>query len=280
MKSILITGTSTGIGKACALLLDSLGYQVIAGVRKNSDGEALKAQSSSRLAPLILDITDMNSIADAVQIMESNSDNQLSALVNNAGIAFRGPLEYIPVIDFRKQLEVNLIGQLALTQACMPLLRSGQGRILFIGSASGRLPPPFLGPYAVAKSGLEMVSNTLRLELRPWGLHVSILICGSVVTPIWQHATNTAHDLSQSLPPTGQQQYQANIEASNVFYDSLGHEGLPADVVARKVARILTVRNPRSCYLVGKDAWIYTFIIRFFPTFVREWITLREMRLT
>jgi len=183
-KSVLISGASTGIGKALSLNLDRHGYQVFAGVRNPRDAEALTKQATSWLTPVILDVTIPDTIYAACAEVSSKTGGELFCLVNNAGISVNGPLEFMPLQDFRQQMEVNLVGQLALTQACMPLLRHGKGRIIFVSSVNGRLAVPFLGPYAASKAALISISDTLRLELAPWGMPVSVLIVGSVRTPI------------------------------------------------------------------------------------------------
>src|SRR5439155_3574156 len=147
-KSIVITGASTGIGRACALRLDRMGFRVFAGVRKTEDGEALKQQASERLTPVVIDVTDVASIARAAEMVAAEvGEAGLAGLVNDAGIAVAGPLEFIPIEELRKQLEVNVIGQIAVTQVFLPLLRKGHGRIVNMGSISGRLAVPLLGPY-------------------------------------------------------------------------------------------------------------------------------------
>ena len=158
--SIVITGASSGIGEACALYLDELGYRVFAGVRKPAAGEALKAKASKRLAPVILDVTDVASIDRAVETVKAAVGAAgLAGLVNNAGIGVGGPLEVVPLADLRKQFEVNVIGQVAVTQALLPLLRQGRGRIVNMGSIAGRATMPFMGPYSASKFALEALTD-------------------------------------------------------------------------------------------------------------------------
>jgi NAD(P)-dependent dehydrogenase (short-subunit alcohol dehydrogenase family) len=174
--AVVVTGASTGIGAACALRLDHLGFQVFAGVRRKEDAQALQAKASPQLMPIFLDVTDLDSITAAMHKVAITVGNSgLIGLVNNAGIAVGAPLEFIPITEFRKQLEVNVTGQLAVTQAFLPLLRLAKGRIVNMGSITGRSATPFLGAYSASKFALEALTDALRLELRPWGIWVAIL---------------------------------------------------------------------------------------------------------
>ncbi|GBL40485.1 dehydrogenase/reductase SDR family member 9 [Nitrospirota bacterium] len=169
-QSVVITGASTGIGAACALHLDAMGFQVFAGVRRREDGAALKARGSQRLLPVRLDVTDEVSIAQAAALVkEAVGEEGIAGLVNNAGIAVAGPLEVLPIPELRKQFEVNVIGAVAVTQAFLPLVRIGRGRIVNMGSIAGRATMPFLGPYSMSKFALEAMTTALRLELDTWG---------------------------------------------------------------------------------------------------------------
>src|SRR5258708_33287478 len=183
-RSVVATGASTGIGEACALRLDRRGFHVFAGVRREVDGGALKQKASGRLTPILLDVTDASSIKSAAAAVAASLDEEgLSGLVNNAGIAIAGPLEFLPIDELRRQFEVNVIGQIAVTQAFLPLLRKGHGRIVNMGSISGRLAFPLLGPYAASKFALRALTTALRMELRPWGIPVSIIEPSGIATP-------------------------------------------------------------------------------------------------
>ena len=168
--AVVITGASTGIGRACALDLDGRGFRVFAGVRKDEDGERLRSERPS-IEPLRIDVTDAGEIAAARdRVSEEVGTAGLAGLVNNAGIAVPGPLEHLPIDEFRRQMEVNLVGQVAVTQAFLPLLRTARGRVVNIGSIGGRVALPMLGPYAASKHAMEGISDSLRRELRPWGI--------------------------------------------------------------------------------------------------------------
>jgi NAD(P)-dependent dehydrogenase (short-subunit alcohol dehydrogenase family) len=195
-KTVVITGASTGIGAACAWHLDRLGFTVLAGVRRMEDGEALKAQASTRLQPIILDVTDTKSIEEARQVVaELVGARGVAGLVNNAGIAVAGPLETVPIADLRRQFEVNVIGQVAVTQAFLPLLRRGRGRIVNMGSIAGRAAMPVMGPYSASKFALEALTDALRLEVQQWGIQVSIVEPGAIATPIWTKSGTKAEEL-------------------------------------------------------------------------------------
>ena len=196
INGVVITGASTGIGAACALHLDALGLRVFAGIRNAADGEALHAQASSRLVPVHIDVTDSASIAAAVDTIQSLvGDAGLGGLVNNAGIAVGGPLEMLPLDELRRQFEVNVIGQLAVTQAFLPLLRKARGRIVNIGSIAGRVPLPLIGPYSMSKFALNAMTKSLRLEVDAWGIKVAIVEPGAIATPIWKKSTAAADAL-------------------------------------------------------------------------------------
>src|SRR3954471_14417569 len=167
--AVVITGASTGIGATCAAHLSSLGFRVFAGVRKPEDAERAREAGHE---PLTIDVTDPESIRSAV---EQVGDAPLSGLVNNAGIAVAGPLEFIPIDEFRRQLDVNVVGQVAVTQAFLPALRRSRGRVVFVGSIAGRSALPFLGAYAASKFAVEAVTDALRVELRPWGIDVAVV---------------------------------------------------------------------------------------------------------
>ncbi len=183
---IVITGTSTAIGAACALRLADAGYSVFAGVRRTADAEALAAQTSGELMPLLMDITDAESIAAAAKTVDGVvGDRGIAGLVNNAGIVRPGPLEFQPMADFRVQLEVNLFGHVAVTQAFLPLIRKGNGRLVNVGSIGGRLVLPLHGAYSASKFAMEAVTDAFRLELREWGIPVSLVDPGGSASAIF-----------------------------------------------------------------------------------------------
>ena len=200
MRSVLVTGASTGIGRATAVRLNSRGWRVFAGVRSGADAEALSAVGSGRVVPVMLDVTEGEQIAAAAQQIAAELDGRgLDGLVNNAGVAIPGPLETMPIEEVRRQVEVNLIGQVAVTQALLGQIRLGRGRIVFISSIGGRIAFPLGGAYHAAKFGVEAVGDTLRQELRPWKIAVSIVEPGSIATPIWERGERAAAEIGERV---------------------------------------------------------------------------------
>jgi NAD(P)-dependent dehydrogenase (short-subunit alcohol dehydrogenase family) len=251
--AVLVTGSSTGIGRASALGLERAGFQVFAGVRRPEDGEALRQAGSGALEPLILDVTDAAQIEAAAARVHEATGGSLAGLVNNAGIALGGPLEVLPVDEFRRQLEVNLVGQVAVTQAVLPQLRRARGRIVLISSIGGRLAVPYLWPYNASKWGLEAIGDALRVELRPFGVKVALVEPGAIATPIWGKGNETADRLRGLMSA---EQEQAYGEALDRFTAARPADiaGLPPERVAEVIEHALTARRPRTRYLVGRDA--------------------------
>jgi len=275
-SAVLVTGASTGIGEACALYLDKLGFWVFAGVRKERDGDALKRKASDRLAPVFIDVTDAASIASAAdRVAAAVGESGLAGLVNNAGIAVIGPLEFLPISELRKQFEVNVIGQIAVTQAFLSLLRKGSGRIVNMGSISGRLAAPLAGPYAASKFALEALTDSLRVELRPWGISVSIIEPGKIITPIWKKST--VEEIMKGLPKEAQVLYGSRMIALQRMIDRASQVGIPPDAVAKVVAHALTAKRPKTRYLVGRDAKYMAAIFRRLPDRVRDWAIAQRL---
>ena len=275
---VVITGASTGIGEACALHLDGLGFRVFAGIRKPADGEALKARSSDRLTPVELDVTDEQMRAAAFEtVAEATGSAGLAGLVNNAGITVAGMLEFLPVAELRNQLEVNVIGAVAVTQTFLPLLRRARGRVVNIGSDSGLLSTPFLGAYCASKFALEAITDALRLEVRPWGIKVSIIEPGSIQTPIWEKSRAAANLLLESMPRQAHELYGAAMEAVRKVSLKIAASGIPPTVVARTVAHALTANRPKTRYCVGKDATFQALLARYVPDRLRDALIARFM---
>jgi NAD(P)-dependent dehydrogenase (short-subunit alcohol dehydrogenase family) len=254
-RSVVITGSSTGIGEAAALRLDAGGWQVIAGVRREADGRSLASRASERLGWVTLDVTDHASIrAAALEIDGLLGGRGLDGLVNNAGIAVGGPLEYLPLAELRHQFEVNVFGLVAVTQAFLPLLRRRSGRIVNVGSVGGRITTPFVGPYCASKHAVEAVSDALRMELRPWGLEVSVIEPGVVTTPIWAKGIRDFDRTMSGLSPEAATRYGGMIAAFGRILHGSARRGMPAERVARAIEHALGARRPRVRYLLGRDA--------------------------
>jgi NAD(P)-dependent dehydrogenase (short-subunit alcohol dehydrogenase family) len=251
----VITGTSTGIGRAAALRLDAAGFDVFAGVRRAEDAEGLAAEASDRLRPLIVDVTDADSIAAAArEVGETVGERGVAGLVNNAGISVTGPLEFIPLDDIRRQLEVNLIGQIAVTQAFLPMIRRATGRIVNMSSVGGRVANGFLAPYQASKFAIEAVTDALRKELRPWGIHVVAIEPGSIDTEIWRKGTEAARETLEKLPPEGRELYGETISKGAELAGKIAKRAVSPERVAAVVEKALTASRPRTRYLVGIDA--------------------------
>ena len=260
-KTVVISGASTGIGEACALRLDQMGFRVFAGVRKKADGTALQQKTVNGLTPLYLDVTEADSIAAAAEtVQKAVGQAGLAGLVNNAGVAMGGPLEFVAIDDVRWQLEVNVIGQVAVTQAFMALLRQGRGRVVNMGSVAGQSASPFLGPYAASKFALEALTDSLRLELSPWGVQVSIVQPGEIATPIWRKGADQLDQIVAKYPPQAHDLYGPIIAMMRKMLTNAG--GIPADEVAKVVVHALTASRPKTRYLVGKDAKIRAWLER------------------
>jgi NAD(P)-dependent dehydrogenase (short-subunit alcohol dehydrogenase family) len=273
LKSAVISGASSGIGEACALHLDRLGWQVFAGVRREEDGEALKEKASERLTSLLLDVTDLASIGAACQAVAERVGVQgLDGLVNNAGIALGGPLEFVPIDEQRRQLEVSYLGMVAVTQAFLPLLRAAGGRIVNMSSISGRIALPFIGPYAASKFAMEAASDAWRVELRPWDISVSLVEPGNVETPIWDKGRAYLDDLVGSATPEAAELYDPVV----ALRERLGANSMPVEVVSRAVEHALTARRPKARYLLGREARI-TALLRFLPVRLRDWLITSQL---
>ena len=282
MKSgILISGASTGIGRACALELAKRDMRVFAGVREARAGEALRTESQGSIVPVMLDVTDAGSIAAAIDtVAHENGARALSGLVNNAGIAVGGPLEFVPIAAVRAQFEANVLGLLALTQASLPLLRAGRGRIVNISSISGLVATPLLGPYAASKFAVEGLSDTLRRELAAWDIPVSLVEPGKVVTPIWAKSSAAAEALLDGLPSEAGELYGPAIERSKQRALRAARTGIPAAEVAAVVVSALTATRPRIRYLVGRDAKIGALLTALLPARLLDWYLRRERGVT
>jgi NAD(P)-dependent dehydrogenase (short-subunit alcohol dehydrogenase family) len=252
---VLVTGASSGIGRATALRLAAHGHHVYAGVRKPADGAAVAAAAAGELTPLLLEVTDAPQIMAAVEIIAAHVGKAgLAGLVNNAGIGVFGPLELTDLEVFRHQLDVNVTGQLAVTQACLPLLRRAGGRVVMIGSIGTRFTPPFIGPLAASKSTLATMSTALRQELAPFGVRVTLVEPGSIRSEAVGKLEADARQVLNNASPEGRVLYQDAFLHLVSFFSALHQHGSAPDSVARTVVRALTSARPRACYLAGKNA--------------------------
>jgi NAD(P)-dependent dehydrogenase (short-subunit alcohol dehydrogenase family) len=255
-----------------------LGFHVFAGVRKQADADRLQRDGSQHLVPVFIDVTDPESIARAARTVSDDiGDGGLAGLVNNAGVSVGGALEILPIDRLRMQLEINLIGPMAVTQAFLPFIRAAKGRIVNIGSISGRVASPMIGPYAMSKFGLEAFNDSLRRELHPWGIEVSIVEPGAIATPIWDKAISRVDRVLERMPEEQRALYGQHIDGARKAARKMSEEAIPAVTVAKQVHHALTAKKPRTRYLVGKDAKISARMAWLLPDRAMDWI-IRKTR--
>ena len=267
-RSVLVTGASSGIGLACARRLERTGWVVYGGVRTDRDADEVRAVG---ISPLELDMTDEQQIARAAEKVGT----RLDGLVANAGIAIAAPLELVPLDELRRQLEVNVVGQVAVVQALLPALRTARGRVVLMGSVGGRSALPFLGPYAASKHALEAVADALRVELRPWGIAVSIIEPASIRTAIWEKGASRADELTREVEPARANLYADAIARFRAVALSRGPGGDP-ETVAEAVEHALTASRPKARYLVGRDAHLRAWVERA-PTRLRDRLIAKKL---
>src|SRR4051794_2264782 len=229
-QTIVISGASSGIGRETALMLAGRGYRVLAGVRRDGDGEDLRAAAAG-IEPVQLDVTRHATIDSLSQLIADRHGGHLHALVNNAGLSYAGPFEFMPADRLRDQFEVNVIGHVAVTQRLLPHLRATRGRVINIGSVTGRMALPFNGPYSASKHALEAFTDALRIELRPWGIHVCVIEPGPIKTNIWDRGAAAAAELVAQMPPEGLSLYGPQIQRMTETTQALRNgAGAPRDV--------------------------------------------------
>src|SRR5512134_844194 len=279
-RFVLITGASTGIGAACAMGCAGQGMTVFAGVRNPDAGAALRARGGAAIIPLELDVTDGESIERAAGMVERHvGDAGLFGLVNNAGIAIGSPLELVPLAQLRRQLEVNVVGQIAVTQAVLPLLRRARGRIVNMGSIAGRGTIPMTGPYSASKHALEALTDALRLELYPWGIEVSIIEPGAISTPIWDKSLQISLDVEKDIPVETKHLYEAAAARIRETMSGAAARAIPPDAVVRAVLHALTAKRPKTRYLVGRDAKLRALMLKWLPDRFQDWILKKVLKL-
>lgn len=301
LRNALVTGCSTGIGRAVVLDLLAQGWRVFASVRKQADADALLAAATAattrtarpratastppQLQCVLFDVTQEESVrAGFAQVAEALAGAPLHGLVQNAGVANIGPLEVMPLDFFRKQLEVNLTGVLCVTQAALPLMRQGEAprgsrRIVMISSINGKVGTPLGGAYCASKFGLEGMSDTLRRELLPQGIDVTIVEPGAIATAIWQTSKQRAEALFPELEALpGMRHYQPFIDSMMIRVEKIQKQAIPAERVAEAVRNSLLRRRPRVRTRVGNDAKLGYFLQRWLPTRLFDKLVVKDMR--
>ncbi len=267
-----VTGASTGIGEACAIGLYDRGHIVYAGVRNDEAAARIQNDRSDRMRPLQIDVTNQDDIARAADaVKESLAEATFSGIVNNAGISVAAPLEFIPIDRFQYQMEVNVTGQVAVTQAFLPMLREYRGRIVFIGSTSGFISTPLQGAYCASKHAIEAIADTFRLELKPWGIEVACIQPGMIKTPIWNKSSKAANDWLDQAPGDVMKLYGPTIDAISAYAAKAPEISAPVEVVVRDVVHALTATRPRTRYLNGEGARPQR-IIAHLPDRLRDWV--------
>ncbi len=276
----LVTGASTGIGYASAVVLAEKGFHVFAGVRSSADGERIRAQSGGKLEPILLDVTNAAQIVDAVaHISGVVGKAGLRGLVNNAGICVAGPLEFIPMEDFGRQMNVNVMGLVAVTQAFLPLLRLASGRLCLVSSNNGYLSPPFMAPYSASKFAVEAIGDALRAELAPWNIRVSLVEPGATDTPIWEKSKAENEALLGRMPAECTLLYGKAIDLLRSEADKMARGASPVSQVSDCVVHALTAKNPKTRYRCAKGATLAWIAARWLPDKLRDKIILRAMAL-
>lgn len=272
MPTALVTGASRGIGKGIVEHLAARGWDVVAGVRSPQDADAVTKLDPQRVSSVILDVTS----ADDIAALEQSLPEQLDAVVNNAGIAVGGAMETLSPDEWRKQLEINVIGALAVTQAALPRLRKSRGRIVFISSVNGRLSMPLVGAYAASKFALEAAADALRMELSPWKIRVVVVEPAQTDTDMWRTADTMVEDLEASLTPEHRGLYAKHIAGFKKMIPVSQKLAVPTEKVSAVVEEALTAKRPRARYIVGLGPKAQVALMSVMPTKMRD-IALRKV---
>jgi NAD(P)-dependent dehydrogenase (short-subunit alcohol dehydrogenase family) len=271
--AVVVTGAATGIGAATAIALAGNGTVVFAGVRNDTDRKRL-ADGNPNIRPVWLDVTDASSISAAAEMVRA-AGIPLRGLVNNAGIVVAGPLEFVSQAELRTQFDVNVLGPIVVTQAFLPQLRESRGRVVFVGSISGRIAMPYIAPYSASKFALRALADALRLELEPDGITVALVEPGSVKTPIWRKGREQYQSRWSALPARYQDATRALLERS----ERAERSGIPVEAVTRAITDALYSKHPRPNYMVGVSARLSGMLVPLLPTRWRDNLFRRAMRL-
>lgn len=266
MPTVLVTGAARGIGRATTLRLAAAGWDVIAGVRRPQDGDSLADSGQGRVRPVALDVSDAEQIAALAPELTAGLD----ALVGNAGIFVGGPVETVAPDELRRQLEVNVVGQVAVAQAVLPHLRASRGRLVFVGSVAGRISTPMFGVYSASKFALEAVADAMRMELAPWGIRVSVIEPAQTDTDLWRHADEQLDETVAGLSPEHRNLYAKHLEGFRKTIPRSQRAAAPADGVAATIETALAATRPKARYVVGTAVRIQGAVFGALPTPVRD----------
>lgn len=272
MPTVLVTGAARGIGRSITTHLAAAGWDVVAGVRTSADAAAVIELDPARISTVLLDVTDPAHVA----ALETALPTQLDAVVNNAGIVVSGPQEVLTPADWRKQLDVNVIGTLDVTRAVLPRLRATRGRVVFISSVNGRMSMPMIGAYAASKFALEAAADALRMEIKPWGVAVALIEPAQTDTDMWRTADAMVDETERELSPEHRALYARHIAGMRKMIPMSQRMATPADGVAAAVERALTARRPRARYVVGAAPKLQVALMTRLPTAVRD-VVLRKV---
>lgn len=273
MPSVLVTGAGRGIGRTIAEELARRGWDVLAGVRSAADAEAVGA-AHARITGVLLDVTDDEQIAALDAVLPAHLD----AVVNNAGIVVAGPMETVTTDGWRKQLDVNVIGQLAVTRAVLPRLRESHGRVVFISSVNGRLSTPLIGAYAASKFALEAAADALRMELAPWRIPVVLVEPAQTDTDMWRTAEHMVSDVEAALTPPYRELYARHVAGMRKSVPISQRLAVAPERVADVVHTALTSRRPRARYVVGLSPKAQVALLTNIPSALRDRILRVAMR--
>jgi NAD(P)-dependent dehydrogenase (short-subunit alcohol dehydrogenase family) len=271
MPSVLVTGAGRGIGRSIVEHLAARGWDVIAGVRNDRDAATVTALNPQRVSSVILDVTD----AGHIEALNEALPARLDAIVNNAGVVVSGPMEAVTPDEWRKQLEINVIGQLAVTQAVLPRLRTSRGRVLFISSVNGRLSMPLIGAYCASKFALEAAADALRMELRPWHIDVAIIEPAQTDTDMWRTADDMVEEAEAALTAEQRDLYAQHIAGFKKMIPFSQKMALPAAKVSAVVEEALTARRPRTRYVVGVGPKLQVALMTNLPSRARDLLLRR-----
>ena len=276
VSTVVVTGASSGIGRACVLYLAQRGFRVFAGVRRPADAEALYRMGGGAVVPLAIEVTAPEVIAAAAdEVRAAVGFSGLDGLVNNAGIGTTSPVEYLSAEELRREFEVNVFGQIAVTQAFLPLIREARGRIVNMGSIGAEITMPFGGALCASKSAFRSLNDALRLELGSYGIHVCFIEPGSIHTPAVDKTLGDVEGVIGQLPPEGAARYGDKLrEFTRRSYERESH-GSPPEVVARVVHEALTARRPRARYTTGANAGLLAALPRILPVRMLDRLRLR-----